>query len=61
MPQPGPPVGVPGPGADVIDPPGWSIPPVSPGINEAASTVTGTYQGKPTTGQAYVEQLGIWK
>jgi predicted secreted hydrolase len=35
--------------------------PVSPGINEAASTVTGTYQGKPTTGQAYVEQLGIWK
>jgi predicted secreted hydrolase len=35
--------------------------PVSPGINEAASTVTGTYQGKPTTGKAYVEQLGIWK
>jgi predicted secreted hydrolase len=35
--------------------------PVSPGINEAAATVAGTYQGKRTTGQAYVEQLGIWK
>jgi predicted secreted hydrolase len=35
--------------------------PFSPGINEAASTVTGTYQGKHTTGQAYVEQFGIWK
>jgi predicted secreted hydrolase len=35
--------------------------PFTPGINEAASTVTGTYQGKPVTGQAYVEQFGIWK
>jgi hypothetical protein len=35
--------------------------PFSPGINEAVSTVTGTYQGTRTTGQAYVEQLGIWK
>jgi predicted secreted hydrolase len=35
--------------------------PFSPGINEAASRVTGIYEGKPTTGQAYVEQLGIWK
>jgi predicted secreted hydrolase len=35
--------------------------PFSPGINEAASTVTGTYQGRPTTGLAYVEQFGIWK
>jgi hypothetical protein len=35
--------------------------PFSPGINEAASTVTGAYQGKRTTGQAYVEQFGIWK
>ena len=35
--------------------------PFSPGINEAASTVTGTYRGKRTTGQAYVEQFGIWK
>jgi predicted secreted hydrolase len=34
--------------------------PFSPGINEAASTVTGIYQGKRTTGQAFVEQLGIW-
>jgi predicted secreted hydrolase len=35
--------------------------PFSPGINEAASTVTGIYQGRPVVGQAYVEQLGIWK
>jgi hypothetical protein len=35
--------------------------PFSPGINEASSTVTGTYRGKRTTGQAFVEQLGIWK
>jgi predicted secreted hydrolase len=33
----------------------------TPGINEAASTVAGIYQGKPITGRAYVEQLGIWK
>jgi predicted secreted hydrolase len=35
--------------------------PFSPGINEAASTVTGSYQGQPVTGVAYVEQMGIWK
>jgi predicted secreted hydrolase len=35
--------------------------PFSPGINEAASTVAGIYRGKRTTGQAYVEQFGIWK
>ena len=35
--------------------------PFSPGVNEAASTVTGSYQGKPITGLAYVEQFGIWK
>jgi predicted secreted hydrolase len=35
--------------------------PLTPGINEAASTVTGTYQGTPVTGLAYVEQFGIWK
>ncbi len=35
--------------------------PFSPGINEAASTVTGIYQGRPITGLAYVEQFGIWK
>jgi predicted secreted hydrolase len=33
----------------------------SRGINEAAATVTGTYQGKPINGKAYVEQLGTWK
>ncbi|MEA2590031.1 MAG: hypothetical protein QOH66_2958 [Actinomycetota bacterium] len=33
----------------------------SPGINEAASTVTGSYQGEPIAGKAYVEQVGIWK
>jgi predicted secreted hydrolase len=31
------------------------------GINEAASAVAGTYQGKPITGKAYVEQFGTWK
>jgi predicted secreted hydrolase len=35
--------------------------PFSPGIDEAASTVAGTYLDRPVTGQAYVEQLGIWK
>jgi predicted secreted hydrolase len=35
--------------------------PFTPGINEATSTVTGIYQGKPITGKAYVEQFGIWK
>ncbi len=33
----------------------------TPGINEAASTVAGIYQGKPITGKAYVEQLGMWR
>jgi predicted secreted hydrolase len=33
----------------------------TPGINEAASTVAGIYRGKPITGKAYVEQLGIWR
>lgn len=31
VPQPGPNVGVPGPGADVVDPPGWAVPPLTPG------------------------------
>jgi predicted secreted hydrolase len=35
--------------------------PVTPGIDEAASTATGFYQHKPVTGKAYVEQFGIWK
>ncbi|WP_261565674.1 lipocalin-like domain-containing protein [Frankia gtarii] len=35
--------------------------PFTPGINEAASTVTGTVDGTHVTGQAYVEQFGIWK
>jgi predicted secreted hydrolase len=35
--------------------------PLTPGLNEAAASVTGTYQGKPITGKAYVEQFGIWK
>jgi predicted secreted hydrolase len=34
---------------------------VSPGINESASSVVGTYQGRPVTGKAYVEQFGLWK
>ena len=29
--------------------------------DETASTVTGTYQGEPITGKAYVEQWGDWK
>lgn len=33
----------------------------SGGIFEGASGVTGRYQGKPVTGQAYVEQLGNWR
>jgi hypothetical protein len=35
--------------------------PFSPGINEAAATVAGTYAGRPVTGLAYVEQFGIWR
>jgi predicted secreted hydrolase len=31
------------------------------GIYEGASSVTGRYQGKLVTGQAYVEQLGNWR
>lgn len=30
------------------------------GINEADSTVTGVYEGRPVTGRAYTEQLGDW-
>ena len=35
--------------------------PFSPGINEAASVVTGTYLGRPVAGESYVEQFGMWK
>jgi hypothetical protein len=35
--------------------------PFTPGIDEAASTVTGLDQGRPVTGQAYVEQFGVWR
>jgi predicted secreted hydrolase len=35
--------------------------PFSPGINEAASSVTGTSLGRRVTGAAYVEQFGVWK
>jgi predicted secreted hydrolase len=37
------------------------VPGSSSGINEAASSVAGVYQGKPVTGKAYVEQFGNWK
>lgn len=30
------------------------------GVNNAAATVSGTYQGRPVRGNAYVEQLGAW-
>jgi predicted secreted hydrolase len=33
----------------------------SSGTNEAAASVAGTYQGKPITGKAYVEQFGSWR
>jgi predicted secreted hydrolase len=36
-------------------------PSFTPGIDEAASSVRGTYLGRPVAGQAYVEQFGIWK
>ncbi|WP_221174679.1 carotenoid 1,2-hydratase [Streptomyces sp. ID38640] len=29
--------------------------------NEAASSVSGTYKGRPVSGKAYVEQFGNWK
>jgi predicted secreted hydrolase len=35
--------------------------PFSPGINEAAAEVTGTYGGRRVNGHAYVEQFGHWK
>ena len=35
--------------------------PFTPGINEADSSVRGTYEGRPVTGEAYVEQFGVWK
>jgi predicted secreted hydrolase len=31
------------------------------GVNNAAAAVRGTYQGRPVTGKAYVEQLGAWR
>jgi predicted secreted hydrolase len=31
-----------------------------PGIYEGVATITGTYEGKPVTGQAQAEQLGDW-
>ena len=31
------------------------------GFDEAESTVSGTFQGKPVTGSARVEQVGVWK
>jgi predicted secreted hydrolase len=31
------------------------------GVFEGASSVTGSYRGKPVTGLAYVEQLGNWR
>ena len=34
--------------------------PFTPGIDEADSSVRGTYQGRPVTGEAYVEQFGRW-
>lgn len=34
--------------------------PFAPGIDEAAANVTGTYEGQPVTGKAYVEQFGHW-
>lgn len=30
------------------------------GVFEGASSITGQYRGRPTTGQAYVEQFGNW-
>ena len=35
--------------------------PWSPGINEAAGSTYGTYQGRPVTGEAFVEQYGLWQ
>ncbi|MEU9330808.1 lipocalin family protein [Streptomyces canus] len=35
--------------------------PWSPGINEATASIRGTYEGRPVTGDAYVEQFGHWK
>jgi hypothetical protein len=35
--------------------------PSSPGINEAAGSTYGTYQGRPVTGEAFVEQYGGWQ
>jgi predicted secreted hydrolase len=36
-------------------------PQAAPGINEAASSIRGIYQGRPVTGEAFVEQLGRWQ
>jgi hypothetical protein len=35
--------------------------PFTPGINEAAANVRGVYQRQPVTGEAHVEQFGIWR
>jgi predicted secreted hydrolase len=35
--------------------------PFSPGINDAAATVTGLYQGKHITGKAYAQHFGVWE
>jgi predicted secreted hydrolase len=35
--------------------------PFTPGIDESDASVHGVYQGKPVTGEAYVEQFGIWR
>jgi predicted secreted hydrolase len=35
--------------------------PFTPGINEAAASVIGVYNGKHVAGRAYVEQFGLWK
>jgi predicted secreted hydrolase len=35
--------------------------PFTPGINESDASVHGTYQNKPVSGEAYVEQFGIWQ
>lgn len=34
--------------------------PWAPGLNEAVASVHGTYQGRPVTGDALVEQMGHW-
>jgi hypothetical protein len=38
-----------------------SFPGVSPSLFEGSATITGIADGRPVTGQAYVEQQGHWK